>query len=148
MKKGQIMLIYSIIFGAFTLAILYMQYRLQSYNFRLALYDKRYAVFLSTMQYISSIIENAKASNEELMKFLRNSRDKEFLFASDIGIYLRELYLKGIELNKAILAMEREHDQNRLDNLVEKHDDLLKWFTNQIDVAKTQFEDYLAIRRK
>ncbi len=142
------MIVWAIFYGVFTLAILYSQYRLQRLNFRLMLYDKRYAVFLSVMQYISSVLQNARADNDELMKLMRNSKDKEFLFGFEVGDYVQALYSKGIELNKVNYILASQHDRSIREKLVEQTTTLFEWFENQFEEAKRIFKYYLAITCK
>jgi hypothetical protein len=78
-----------------TTAILVLQYLLAKRRWRLDLYDKRYPVYLSTKEYLSFIDQTANVTHEELTKFLRNSKDKEFLFGDDVKEYLEHLYNKG-----------------------------------------------------
>ncbi|MDP2959834.1 MAG: hypothetical protein Q8N71_00290 [candidate division Zixibacteria bacterium] len=56
--------------------ILILQYYLARQRWRLDLYNKRYPVFFATKQYIGNILINAKVTNQELFKFLIDTRDK------------------------------------------------------------------------
>ncbi|UCC78438.1 MAG: hypothetical protein JSW64_09115 [Candidatus Zixiibacteriota bacterium] len=142
------MAIWTIIFGIFTLAILLAQYLLQRSNFRLALYDKRYAVFLSAMEYISKIVQSARVEDDELMKLLRNSKDKEFLFGSEVGDYIQSLYSHGVDLEKVRSLLDVEKNQTQRERLVTQQTELFRWFKNQFEEGKRCFEPYLAIRSK
>ncbi len=142
------MIIWAVIYGIFTLAILLSQYRLQKLNFRLALYDKRYAVFLSAMQYISDIVQKARVDNDELTKLLRNSKDKEFLFGPEVGEYIQSLHSQGAELMKVSSLLDAEQDQVKREKLAKQMAGLCSWFGSQFDEAKHIFEGYLAIRSK
>lgn len=78
--------------------ILVNQYRLERLRWKLSLYDKRYPVFLSTMKFIANIVRDHDVSNEGLMQFMRNSKDREFLFVDDVKNFMDELYKKGVDL--------------------------------------------------
>lgn len=128
--------------------ILVLQYLLAKRQWRLNLYDKRYPVFLTTMQYLSYIGQNANLTQEELFKFLRNSKDKEFLFGSDVQDHLEELYKKGIELYTRNIVLEKEPVGDKRNELVDKQEKLLEWFSQQFDATKKLFGEYLAIDKK
>jgi hypothetical protein len=68
------------------------QLKSQELQLRIGLFDKRYEVFHATMVFITIIMQNVNLTMEDLMKLLRDSKYKEFLFDSDIKEYLDELY--------------------------------------------------------
>jgi hypothetical protein len=130
-------------------SILVLQYFLAKRRWRLDLYDKRYPVYLGTMEYISVIMRDASVSMEELIKFLRNSKDKEFLFGKEIKEFLEELYKKGTEFHTVInLLKNTSMSENKRERLIEKQEKLLLWFKDQIDVSKKLFGKYLTIDKK
>jgi len=130
-------------------SILVLQYLLAKRRWRLDLYDKRYPVYLGTMEYLSVIMRDASVTMEELMKFLRNSKDKEFLFGKDVKDYLEELYKKGVDLKRYESLLKNDRlDEEKRTKLVDEEADLLEWFRKQFDVSKTLFGKYLAIDKK
>jgi len=138
-----------IIISALGLWIGYLQYLLSKQRSQLDLYDKRYPVFLATMQYLSFIAEGRNITNEELIKFLRNLKDKEFLFGKDVQQFLDELYKKGVDflrykniLNDHNLPMEKR------EKLVDEEAALFEWFLKQFDESRSIFKKYLAIDKK
>lgn len=135
-----------------TALILYWQFRLEKNRWRLALWDKRYPVFEATRQYLSFIIINANITQEELYKFQRNSKDKEFLFGRDIREYLNELYNKGNDLiyhTRQIEALEKKDnkEEKRL-RLIDEQTELMAWFLKQVEESKKLFGEYLTIDKK
>lgn len=105
-------------------------------------------VYLSTMEYLSFIEQNNRVTKEELFKFLRNSRDKEFLFGTEVRQYLKELYKKGVELNMRDIVLERESVSGKRAELLDKQVKLSEWFSLQFDVTKKLFGEYLTIDKK
>jgi len=128
--------------------ILYWQFRLEKRRFRMDLYDKRYPVYSATMQFLSSIAQDATVSQEELFKFLRNSKDKDLLFGNDVQEYLEKLYKKGVRLNYLKKKLEHEPVGEKRTKLVEEESDLVEWFINQFEESKTLFGVYLKIDKK
>lgn len=134
--------------GIVTAVILILQYYLQRLRWRLELYDKRYPVYRSTIEFIGFIVQRADVANEELNKFLRNSKDNEFLFGKEIQKYLDEIYsnASNFETNKRILEGKPE-EETRL-KLIEDDSKLLKWFMEQFEICKKNFGEYLTIDKK
>jgi hypothetical protein len=128
--------------------ILVLQFLLAKRRWRLDLYDKRYPVYLATMQFLSSIAQDARVSQEELFKFLRNSKDKEFLFGKEVQEYLELLYKKGVRLNYLRKKSELERVEETRIKLVDEESDLVEWFAKQFEVSKALFAEYLEIGKK
>jgi len=132
-----------------TIAILYWQFRLEKNRWRLALYDKRYPVYLSTREYLRFIIRHATVTQEELDKFRRNSKDKEFLLGVDVKKYLDELYSKGNQLMRYTRRLRKEdiEEQKRI-KLIDDEENLNDWFRKQFEESKKLFGEYLTIDKK
>jgi hypothetical protein len=131
-----------------TVAILILQYFLAKRRWRLDLYDKRYPVYLATMQYLSSVMQKADVTQEEIFNFLRNSKDKEFLFGKDIQEYLDVLYEKGQDLSFTNKKLENESIEKERERLLDKRHNLLMWFKDQFEISKKLFGEYLKIDKK
>ena len=78
-----------ILFNQYRLSV--NQHRLEELRWKLSLYDKRYPVFLSSMQFISTVVQKLDVSIEELNKFWRDSKDRDFLFGDDVKEHLDKL---------------------------------------------------------
>jgi hypothetical protein len=124
------------------------QYRLESLKWRLALFDKRYPVYERTMDYISFVVREARMTNERLFQFLRESKDKEFLFGNEVHSFLAELYKKGVDLRTRPLVYQRMPDGDARTAEITREGETLKWFGDQFETAKRIFEPYLSITRK
>jgi len=132
-----------------TVLILYWQFRLERNRWRLALYDKRYPVYLSTREYLCFIIQHATMTQEELDKFQRNSKDKEFLFGVDVKKYLDELYSKGNQLMRYTRRLQKGNiEEEKRIKLIDDEENLNAWFRKQFEVSKKLFGEYLAIDKK
>jgi hypothetical protein len=128
--------------------ILVLQYLLAGRQWRLSLYDKRYPVYLRTMEYLSHIGQRAGLKQDELMKFLRDSRDKEFLFKKDVQEHLGQLYSKGVALMTLGTMLEGDVPGDKRSELVDKQSKLLEWFSGQFEISKELFGEYLRIDKK
>ena len=128
--------------------ILIKQHSLQNLRWKLDLYDKRYPVFLNTMEYISYVVQHHNVTNEILFGFLRNSKDKEFLFQDDVKTFLESLYLKGLDLQVLKTQLKTEPKGEKRDHIVKQTSQIFHWFTEQFDVSKRLFGSYLGIGKK
>jgi hypothetical protein len=128
--------------------ILVNQYRLEKLRWKVSLYDKRYPVFLSTMQFISAVVQKHDVSNEELNKFLRDSKDREFLFGDDVKEHLDKLYKSGLELNTIEKILEGLPVGEERHKRVERSSEIAGWFAQQFDVSKEIFGKYLRVDKK
>jgi hypothetical protein len=141
-------IIVTVILGIIATVILVSQYRLQRHNWRLALYDKRYPVYLKTVEFIASIVGSAHLSSEELTGFLRNVRDREFLFGEDIHEFIKSLYEHGVNLRACQEHLKVEPLGEIRDRRAEEEGEILKWFADQFKPAKELFGKYLKMESK
>jgi len=132
-----------------TVSILVLQYLLARRRWRLDLYDKRYPVFMSTMDYISSVVQTGGTTADRTTQFLRETKDREFLFGKEIHDFLGLLYKKGVDLWTAQETTNAPHaNEDDRKALIYEARDLKKWFGDQFEVAKRLFDPYLRITKK
>jgi hypothetical protein len=82
-----------------TTYIAFQQFQTNRRQHRLALFEKRMAVFNSTMNLIASVVQAARAELDQLFRLIRETRDHELLFGPEIGEYINEVYRRGLALN-------------------------------------------------
>lgn len=129
------------------LGIAYRQYRLEQVKFRHELYEKRLAIFNSTMKLLGIIMGRANVEFSELFAFLQETNQAYFLLGKEIADYLEEIYKKGVDLQSQKErirneAFKSDEDRNRL---IDENTKLLKWFTNQMLVAREKFSQHLGL---
>jgi hypothetical protein len=123
--------------GAIAVYIAFQQYKTNKNQFRLALLERRLKVFDSASELIATVLRHARVDVPDLTKFLSGTRESEFLFGSDIAVYLHELYGKAAEVY-ALADVPLEEANQRAE--------VLKWFSGQGDEAKKKFGKYMAFR--
>jgi hypothetical protein len=136
------------VLGVIATIVLVNQFILQKLRWRLDLWEKRYPVYLATEQYIIFAVQNAKMPMDEVFKFKRESKDKDFLFRTDVQRYLEELYQKGLELDNLVLHLKGVLDDDRRNKLLDEQLDLIRWFPEQFEVSKNLFGKYLRIGKR
>jgi hypothetical protein len=128
--------------------IAWRQHTLEKSKFRQLLYEKRYAVFNSTIVLLSTVIREADLKLESLIKFIQETNQAYFLFGDGIANYLDEIYKKGVDLqaqNKVINGTVNMGDTER-NKLIEKNKDLLLWFGDQMTVCRQKFGEHLMLK--
>lgn len=125
--------------------IAYLQYKTSHDKLRLDLYSKRFAVFATTRDYLVHIIREANLNESERQKFWFGTTEAEFLFKADLVEYLRELHSKGIEFRvlQEKLQDPKGMDDKEANELIEKDQELLLWFSDQMQESKSKFGEYL-----
>jgi hypothetical protein len=118
--------------------IAWQQYMTNKNQLRLALFERRLEIFDSTGELIATVLQQGKIEDGDLMKFLRKTREDEFLFGPDIASYLHELYGKAVDIYSLEGALDEEPRKQRVA--------ALKWFSGQGDEAKRKFGRYLAFK--
>jgi len=124
------------------------QLRSQELQLRIGLFDKRYEVFHATMVFITIIMQNVNLTLEDLMKFLRDSKYKEFLFDSDIREYLDELYNQGLKLKRIVAMADKYRSDNKHEEYANEIFEITGYFQKQFEVASIKFGEYLKIDNK
>jgi hypothetical protein len=72
--------------------IAWQQYKTNKNQFRLALFERRLKLFNFTGDLIAVALRQGRVGNDDLTKFLWETRESGFLFGPDIFAYLHELY--------------------------------------------------------
>ena len=126
------------VIGAVTTYIAWQQHKTNKNQFRLALFDRRLRVFDSAGELIGTVLRSGKVEVDDLLKFLRETRENEFLFGSDIAAYLQELYGKASDVYSLEDASDAGPRNQRKEALI--------WFGGQGDEIKQRFGKYMAFR--
>ena len=134
--------------GFVTVTILVLQYLLRNQQWRLALYDKRFPVYQFTMEYLAIIAQDGTMTYAKAIQFMRNTRQNEFLFKDEMKKYLKELYRKGLDLERNDKLLKKESDDQKRTKLIEKNREIFDWFNEQFNVAPVLFGKYLRIDKR
>jgi len=128
-----------------TVLILVLQYFLAARTWKLAVYDKRYAVYRSTMEYITSVLQDTTMTTDRLSRFLAQTRESEFLFHKEIHAFMKSLYSKGTDLLTIQSDIKAEKDEAQRAKYVKTERQIVKWFGDQLAVATRRLGRYLRI---
>jgi len=115
----------------------------------LELFDRRLAIHDAAMRLIAHVIAKGTCTQEELDRFLRNTKDARFLFNEDVESYLRTLGNEALwvrlgEQKQEGLAYAPKSEEFK--RSVDAWRDRLIWFTEQHNEVKKRFDPFLQIR--
>lgn len=118
--------------------IAWQQFAINRRQHRLALFEKRMAVFNSTMNMIASVVQTANPTLPECFKFIQETRDHEFLFGPEVGVFINEVYKKATALYAHIQVGPSGAAQQT---------EIMTWFIGQMGEARKIFLRYLDFRK-
>jgi hypothetical protein len=81
-----------------TAYIAWQQHKTNQNQFRLALFERRIKVFNFTGDLIAAVLTQGRVGNDDLNKFLWETRESGFLFGPVVSAYLHELYEKASDV--------------------------------------------------
>lgn len=128
--------------------IAYQQYRTNKLQLQNELYERRLEIYRALRQFIGLAVQYGGVPNEELPKFLRGTSESYFLFGDDVAKYLNEVYLKGVDYNYVYNRLHPDSssiNQKELEQLANKGEELIKWFSAQFEISEKLFGTYMRI---
>lgn len=127
----------TILIAMIALGIAWQQSIVNRREYRLALFEKRMAIFNRTMKFIRDTVNDEQRPYYSIV-FLQDTRDHQFLFDADIDTYINELARKWGELHLHTLAGPDKAQQRT---------ELLNWFAQQPNDVTKLFLKYLDFRK-
>ena len=78
--------------------IAWQQWKTNQLKLTLEQYERRLRVYEEVRKILSIILRDAKATNEDLVKFRTSVSEADFLFGPEIPAYIDDIYQRGLEL--------------------------------------------------
>lgn len=133
-----------------TVYIAWQQWKTNKKKLFLDLYDRRLKIYEEVRQILSIILRDARASYDDLMKFRRAVSEADFLFGSEITIYIDKIYQRGVKLEywnreyrDFTQPIPEGYDHKKVcDGMHEES----VWLMHQFEPAKEKFKRYLDLR--
>jgi hypothetical protein len=140
----------TLIVAAATAFFAYRQHQLGNTEVRIALFERRIAVYDSMKRFLANIMITGTTKTDDLVAMLRDTKHAQFLFepGDDINGYIKEFYSKGVDLeifqkeNPAIWSLPSEEQRQ---HLVKQESDMRRWFQEQTNVVDEKFRKYLKV---
>ena len=118
--------------------IAWQQFAINRRHHRLALFEKRMAVVNSTMRMLASVVQTANPDLSECFKFIRETRDHEFLFGPEVAAFINEVFKKATALHAQIQVGPGGAAQQT---------EIMTWFLGQMGEARKLFLPYVDFRK-
>lgn len=127
----------TLVIAAIAVGIGYQQYIVNDRQHRLALFEKRMAIYNRTKEFIAEAVNKRPVvTTVDCLNFARETRDHEFLFGQEIKDFIDKLFKQGVNLDTSYVVK----------NFVE-HTEIMNWFVNQMGVATELFKKYVDFRK-
>ncbi|MBI5021999.1 MAG: hypothetical protein HZB59_11240 [Ignavibacteriales bacterium] len=135
------------IIALIALWIAYRQFKIQEYRVRLDLYDRRLKIYEAIMKFLSGISQKGDSTWDEVLEFLRDTKEAKFLFKGEMKAHLDSIYNRAIKLqsvqeelkNKSLpIGPEREAFAKQMS----EH---YKWLKSQYKTTDELFLKYIRL---
>ncbi len=113
---------------------------------KLALFEKRYAVYEKIAAYLAETLQNGRVGVEADVQFLRDTKKAHFLFSADPAIetLISEIYRKSVSLHCLAQELDSTTGDERKTN-IKKQSEITKWFKSTLDNLETVFDEYIKL---
>lgn len=112
-------------------------------------YDRRLRIYEEVRKILSTVVRDAKASTDDLVKFKTAVSEADFLFGPEVTSYIDEIYSRGINLWR---WSDEYRDSTQQTPLHYNHAEVCggmqeerQWFVQQFQPAKLLFMKYLNV---
>jgi hypothetical protein len=140
----------TLILAAAIACFAWRQHNLDKNRLRAELFDRRVAVYDAMKRFVADIISSGTTTLDSLVAMLRETRHAQFLFKSsdDIAGFIKHFYNRGVDLKftkKEHESIRSSQEESKRHRLINRENDLLRWFTDQSDVIDDKFRPYLQL---
>lgn len=138
MKESALLAVLTLVVAGAGALIAYNQFRIAEANLRLALFEKRYAVYQATLAFLRTVLGDCGASLQPHIEFGALTIDAEFLFDEDLMGYLRSINARAAHA----AGISRSSDEERARRAAELSADL-QWLADQALELPVRFRPYM-----
>ena len=125
--------------------IAYLQWRTNQNKLKLDLFEKRYAVYRATTEFIGTIYREGTAKDESLQRFALAIGPAQFLFEADVDAQINEIYKRALDMSVNRAYRSDLPAGTELKQLAHEHDEHLGWFLEQGPMIAKKFAPYLKL---
>jgi uncharacterized ubiquitin-like protein YukD len=129
--------------------IAWQQMKVNQRKYDADLYDRRLRVYEEVRKLLSIATREGDVSTRDVLLFRVAVSEADFLFGSDVSIYIEQLYKRAIDLGRWSDEMRTPKEARPADydhkKVVDEKYNALRWLAAQYEPAKNLFGEYLAI---
>ena len=143
----------TLIIAAIVAYIAWQQWQLNRTKHRLDLYDRRLKIYREVKVLLNNVVRCGDVSSQELISFISNSSEADFLFEDEIKEYIDALYKKGADLSALTKACRHAADHGspphfNYEESSKKIYEIHLWYGEQFEIAHEKFLPYLSLVEK
>lgn len=133
------------IIGSAVAWVAWRQHHISKEQLKLALFEKRFAVFAGVRKFLTQILRTGNLKElEPLWEYRASIGDASFLFGKELDSYLWEIDTHALNLHRIIEEMTHRPRGAERSRLAEEESNELAWLTDQIGELKKRFSPYMA----
>jgi len=142
--SDMIIAIFAIVTGIFA----WKQHKLNKSLLKIECYSRREKIYNEMRGFLERIMMKGNVERNDSIRLISNTRPAKFLFRSDSIIkYINELYLNSISFTNQMREIYSKNiDDVNKNKLLGENEELMVWFSNQIEVLDKKFEKYLSLK--
>lgn len=114
--------------------IAWAQYQVNRRQYRLALFERRMAIYTAVTARCAAVVSANASDLDGNIKFLRETRDHEFLFGQEVVAFITEIWKQGNNLSTYMALRPRQPA---------KEAEIVNWFNTQLSEARKHFAKYI-----
>ncbi len=139
--------------GVIVAYIAWQQWQLNRTKHRLDLYDRRLKIYQEVKVLINTVVRCGDVSSQELISFISNSSEADFLFGDEIKEYIDALYKKGADLSALTKGRKHAADHGEpphynYEENSKKISEIYLWYGKQFEISYEKFLPYLSLVEK
>ncbi len=127
--------------------IAYQQWKTNQFKVRQDLFDRRFNVFQTTMNFLAVVLSEGKLADEVQRTFATKINEASLLLGEEMRLYLDEIRRRAerVAYIERRLGSESNRTPDELKRLGNESDDLRKWLAAQFEGARLRFAKQLAV---
>ncbi|MCI1046932.1 hypothetical protein [Caballeronia zhejiangensis] len=132
--------------------IAWQQVRINRNKLKLDRFEKRFAVYETTMEFLGSMIFYEKVSDHNMEQFLKVTRGAQFMLSPEVALYLDEIRRNAVRFRQIALGFNPYEQMVKSGGVLPKDPNakekatLVAWFKEQMEEGVNKaFAPYLSV---
>ena len=127
--------------------IAWRQWRTAHYRLALDMFEKRFAVYEATKDFLGTSINLHQTTPQNFIVFRNGIRGVEFLFDKQTRSYLMELYSMAWRAQNLRTKIPQQPNDPDLGTFIKDEEEILKFFLEQDKMLEDMFRPYLDLSK-